>query len=78
MEGSVRVKFDLKKLKALMVLKGDSRAQIANYLNLSEINLCNKLNGRAAFSHEEILSLLKEIIDNTNAKIVVSFSWKVG
>lgn len=27
---------------------------------------------------EEKLSLLKEIIDNTNAKIVVSSSWKVG
>ena len=30
MEGSVRVKFDLKKLKALIVLNGDSRAQIAD------------------------------------------------
>ena len=59
MEGCVRLKFDLKKIKALIVLNGDSRAQIADYLNLSEINLCNKLNGRASFSQEEILSLLK-------------------
>lgn len=64
MEGSVRVKFDLKKLKALIVLNGDSRAQIADYLNLSEINLCNKLNGRASFSHDEILSLLKRYDKN--------------
>ena len=59
MEGSIKFKFDLKKLKALMVLNGDSRAQIADSLNLSEINLRNKLNGRASFSREEILSLLK-------------------
>ena len=64
MEGSVRVKFDLKKIKALIVLNGDSRAQIADYLNLSEINLRNKLNGRASFSREEILSLLKRYDKN--------------
>ena len=57
--------FDLKKFKALMVIKGETTASLARKMNLDESTLYRKIKANGAFTREEMGQLI-EILDITD------------
>lgn len=55
-----------KRVKALMVLKGDSVSKLAKYLNISRQTLYNKMSGITKFTLEDIEMICKRYDTDPN------------
>ena len=59
-------------LKSKMALVGDTMGDLAEYLNQTRVNLSNKVNGRVAFSLQDVSAISKRY-NLTNAEIYEIF-----